>query len=356
MPKYDTDLKDTKGRTWLGNPWEKDGLQGAVCWGNETTWIRIVDSCPPNPQSPWCKADSSVFHFDMSYWAFEKLAHPLYGVMPIQFRPVDCDTREPLPAFLPGKISGKTIYDQGIRTGWTMYTWLNGYQQLAVAGAGKKPVPACASLLPGGGMRFACRGCEKSGYQPFYNATHVSVRVKADASVFKFPDSPAGSVPPLKAYLIRGHDGQENYCGETFLNKTTPTAKLEGGWYQFDLPVKDFMCNSDTGAEITGFGLSHANATVYANNGAGAPKDDYIGVCVDRLEIGTGGVPEPVEAAAAAAPARRGGAAAAAAPAVAAVDAPRRVATPAGSRWASNEDLAAAAPPRRGNATATAGR
>lgn len=31
MPKFDTSLKDTQGRTWLGNPWEKDGLQGAVC-------------------------------------------------------------------------------------------------------------------------------------------------------------------------------------------------------------------------------------------------------------------------------------------------------------------------------------
>ena len=96
MPKVDQDLHDTQGRRWLGNPWEKEGLQGALCWGNETTWVRIVDSCPPNPLSPWCRADSTVFHFDMSYWAFERLAHPLYGVMPIRFRPVDCDSKRPL--------------------------------------------------------------------------------------------------------------------------------------------------------------------------------------------------------------------------------------------------------------------
>ena len=354
MPKYDTNLKDTQGRTWLGNPWEKEGLQGAVCWGNETTWVRIVDSCPPTTTSPWCKADSSVFHFDMSYWAFEKLAHPLNGVMPIQFRPVDCDTREPAKTFLPGAISKDAIYDAGIRTGWTMYTWLNGYQLFSVAGASKKATPACASLLSGGGMRFACRGCEAAGYQPFANATHVSFRVKADASVLKFPDSPAGSVPPLKAYLIRGHDGQENYCGEVFLKATAPTAKLADGWYAFDVPLARFMCNSPTGQEITGFGLSHANATVYANNGAGAATADFVGVCVDKVAVGRGAVPEAAAAAVVAAPVARvaAGGRVTAAPALAPV-ARQPAPAPAGARWASGADLA---PPARTVATATAGR
>ena len=119
MPKYDTSLKDGQGRTWPGNPWEAEGLQGAVCWSNtSTTWVRIVDSCPPNPNSPWCAAASTVAHFDLSYWAFEKLAHPLYGVMPIEFRPIDCDTKQSLP-YLPGSIS-KTIYKDGPSPGWSL--------------------------------------------------------------------------------------------------------------------------------------------------------------------------------------------------------------------------------------------
>lgn len=330
MPKVDQSLKDTKGRTWLGNPWENEGLQGALCWGNETTWVRIVDSCPPNPLSPWCRADSTVFHFDMSYWAFEKLAHPLYGVMPIRFRPVDCDTKRPLVVdtktgqpstevtetsnnqlLTPGFISKDLIYNEGLRPGWTMFTWLNGYQLLSVHGAAeapnappkKKESPACASLLPGGGMRFACRGCQYPGYQPFLNATYVSFRVRADNAVMRFPSTPPKSIPPLKAYLIRAGTGgaEENYCGEAFLQEwpesssaslsTLPAAVAAEGWHQFDIPISKFMCNSATGAELIGFGLSHANATVPVNNGAGAKQADYIGVCVDDIRVGRGAVP-----------------------------------------------------------------
>lgn len=432
MPEVDQDLHDSQGRKWLGNPWEKDGLQGALCWGNETTWVRIVDSCPPNPLSPWCKADSSVFHFDMSYWAFERLAHPLYGVMPIRFRPVDCETKRPLvvdsknptapttnpdPAtattsLTPGYISKDLVYEKGLRPGWTMFTWLNGYQLLSVHGAAEAPTappkkkesPACASLLPGGGIRFACRGCQNPGYQPFLNATHVSFRVKADNSVMKSPSTPAGSVPPLKAYLIRAGTGgaEENYCGEAFLrgwpetkNASLTTGPLAAeGWHQFDIPISKFMCNSPTGAELIGFGLSHANATVPVNNGAGAKQEQYLGVCVDNIEIRSGVVPgfepkpvtwagaedkskkiegddEGVVVAVAAAPKAGGVVAAPRAPAAAAAGAAAGadVAPPAATkaRWASSEEApvapaaaAASAPktkaaaPVAGAATATA--
>ena len=37
-------------------------------------------------------------HFDLSYWAHEKLAHPIQGKMMLKFRPVSCDTKEPLDA------------------------------------------------------------------------------------------------------------------------------------------------------------------------------------------------------------------------------------------------------------------
>lgn len=273
MPKYDPDLKDDEGRTWLGNPWEKDGLQGAVCWSNaSSTWVRIVDSCPPNPNSPWCAAESTVPHFDMSYWAFQRLAHPLYGVMPIQFRPVDCDSRAPLP-YLPGSIS-KTIYASGPSPGWSWQTWKPGYQ-LFTAPRGVTGTAACASLLPDGGMRFICRGCERAGYQPFAGAGSVSFALKADDAVLPFPASPAGSIPPLKVYLVRGSDKNEAFCGSLLTASRKPTADLGGGWFRYDVPLSEFGCA--TTVDATGIGFSHAG------------PNDYVSMCVDDIKIGGGG-------------------------------------------------------------------
>jgi cullin-associated NEDD8-dissociated protein 1 len=42
-----------------------------------------------------CPIDSNN-HMDLSFWAFEQLAHPSYGVMPIEYRPVACDSGAPL--------------------------------------------------------------------------------------------------------------------------------------------------------------------------------------------------------------------------------------------------------------------
>lgn len=41
--------------------------------------------------------------------AFEKLAHPEYGIMMVKYRPVDCNNHKPMQ-FDPGYISDK-IYD-----------------------------------------------------------------------------------------------------------------------------------------------------------------------------------------------------------------------------------------------------
>lgn len=54
---------------------------------------------------PFCACVATgLQHFDIAYDAFELLAHPVYGVAMIEFRPVDCDTNAPLP-FNPGFIS-----------------------------------------------------------------------------------------------------------------------------------------------------------------------------------------------------------------------------------------------------------
>jgi hypothetical protein len=43
----------------------------------------------------WCCG--GVEHFDLSYDAFEQLAHPVYGVAMMEYRPVDCDTKAGKP-------------------------------------------------------------------------------------------------------------------------------------------------------------------------------------------------------------------------------------------------------------------
>lgn len=91
-----------------GNPKETQDLVWAECWDDtKAVTVRVADSCPC--QYPIKGADGKVQevrtqnwccggnnHFDLSFWAFEQLAHPSYGVIPIEYRPVDCETGEPL--------------------------------------------------------------------------------------------------------------------------------------------------------------------------------------------------------------------------------------------------------------------
>jgi len=84
MPQVNSKVNDTRGRPFPGNPAEKDGHQWVRCWNESSVVVKIVDNCPAvqwkvNHAEPqmWCSAD--IYHIDLSYWAFEKLAHPVYG-------------------------------------------------------------------------------------------------------------------------------------------------------------------------------------------------------------------------------------------------------------------------------------
>lgn len=58
---------------------------------------------------------------DLSYWGFQQLAHPLNGIMMTEFRPVSCDTHEPLQ-FDPGFINS-TLYGDRVETGWAWFPY-----------------------------------------------------------------------------------------------------------------------------------------------------------------------------------------------------------------------------------------
>jgi cullin-associated NEDD8-dissociated protein 1 len=93
-----------------GNPRQEEDLFGVICRDEEqTVTVRIGDSCPCRypiradggtgkvteiRTQNWCCGGNN--HFDLNFWAFEQLAHPSYGVIPIEYRPVDCETERPL--------------------------------------------------------------------------------------------------------------------------------------------------------------------------------------------------------------------------------------------------------------------
>ena len=65
-----------------------------------------------------------------------QLAHPLYGIMMLDFRPVDCISRQAL-ALVPGYISN-TVYGDRVETGWA---WFPYRQSAAQFWQGVRPLP-----------------------------------------------------------------------------------------------------------------------------------------------------------------------------------------------------------------------
>eukprot|EP00198_Chlamydomonas_reinhardtii_P012309 XP_001701646.1 predicted protein [Chlamydomonas reinhardtii] len=82
--------------------------------------VRIVDVCPCSYPSNaynnkrWCCGDRD--HFDVSVWAFEKLAETRWGVIPIKYRPVPCDHKPYKPA---PPVPNPTPEVTDGRTGWS---------------------------------------------------------------------------------------------------------------------------------------------------------------------------------------------------------------------------------------------
>jgi hypothetical protein len=72
-----------------------------------------------------------VEHFDLSYFAFEQLIHPVYGVGMVEYRTVDCDTGAPLPQ---GFIDRTALYCGGVRPGWGYQAYASSDTQIVTSG------------------------------------------------------------------------------------------------------------------------------------------------------------------------------------------------------------------------------
>lgn len=122
--------------------------------------VRITDTCPCNyagnsfSNKRWCCGDMD--HFDLSVWAFEKLAPLRWGVVALKYRPVSCDHQPAKKAYAPNPSPGIPPPPGAKRPAWL--TSINGptkEQKKSVAKAlwfGKSTQKGEVSVLMGGSM------------------------------------------------------------------------------------------------------------------------------------------------------------------------------------------------------------
>jgi cullin-associated NEDD8-dissociated protein 1 len=190
----------------------------------------------------------------------------MYGIMMVNYRPVDCDTKEPL-RFDPGYISND-IYTDLPGTGWAFFRTGAVEQDFWVAKAGagvNGGNAACARFdegKDGNGITFSCRKCGmKEGYQPFKGAKGVSFWVKDN-------DEP-GRVPAVRMTLGTSEIEGGTWCNNQVpLNSLGASEEAGGGWKKYDIDISRFDCPK----------LEQANQLTFETTG----PTNY---CVDEVRI-----------------------------------------------------------------------
>ncbi|KAF8059424.1 erkB [Scenedesmus sp. PABB004] len=254
LAKVNTNVQDTYGRSFPGNPRESDSLQYVQCWDDaKSIVVRVGDSCPCQQKKPdgstqpqfWCCGGAN--HMDLSYWAFEKLAHPVYGVIGTEYRPVDCKTKAPLNP-VPGFVNN-TIYKDDLGAGWGWRPYASKNTQVRAKGEGLGGTAAtCLTSSQNGAVVFTVREGFRPGYQPFASAARLDFWVKSNTkSADPFASStPKGKVPPLKVFLM--NDEKSLWCNAEVLLDKVPYAKQLGDYYKFELPLSLFRCEPGSSA------------------------------------------------------------------------------------------------------------
>ncbi|GMH42137.1 hypothetical protein BSKO_10056 [Bryopsis sp. KO-2023] len=283
LPRFVHNLRDPEGRPWPGKPDEYKELKYTQCREDvESIFITIIDSCPcvyigGRKQASCC---GPLPHFDLSFWAFNKLAHPLYGNMMMEYRPVGCVTREPLYTGKP-YISG-TIYGDRPGAGWGWGSYGEKESVLFAQHEGLyQSTATCLILTPGGGLGFYCRGCEKEGFQPLKNKHSLEFWIRPRYTEI---ESLGGNVMDLGVYLSQMHDLEYSKTGaftipSKFCNFKVPLAShtplgKSGEWLMFRLPFSDFRCKGE-------LKLSGVNRIVFENDG----EHKNVEFCLDEVRI-----------------------------------------------------------------------
>jgi len=164
-----------------------------TCYDRDKTLVvQIIDICPCDyiyGRQEICCGD--IPHFDLSFWAFELLAHPMQGKMNLMFRPVNCLTQDPLDAregaLAHVRKNGNkqyVVYDGrtpiGLSPGWRYRTWFDQKSDPAKEGMGVDGGFAmCAEFEEKGTQAAVCFGC--SDNLPFNinnELTELSFRIQ----------------------------------------------------------------------------------------------------------------------------------------------------------------------------------
>ncbi|DBB17410.1 TPA: hypothetical protein ACH3X3_014441 [Trebouxia sp. C0006] len=203
---------DDFNRSFPGNPLNSSDVVFTQCWNltdslressvNNTIIVQVTDSCvcsasatkPASSNFCCTNIPTSVLGFS----AFERLVHPDYGYMNLEYRPVACDHPQQLLPVHPGFIS-KTIYADAFEAVWGV----GGYQvarELQSPGAGLAQSNASCFTFQNSQdtLFFFCRECDQAGYQPFLlsNTSGLQFFIKQNGT-----SSGGSSLPALKLTL-----------------------------------------------------------------------------------------------------------------------------------------------------------
>lgn len=307
-----TTIKDDFGRSYPGNSAEAQGLQNVTCYRNPdgskpSVVVHIIDTCPAyqlkngtQVSQLWCNSD--VAHFDLSYWAMQQLAHPLYGVIPLEFRPVNCYSEQPFSSYLPGYINN-TIYGEQVETGWGYYPYFLHFSNFWLPGAGIGGSNAtCVNLATsalydapgpnvGGGLTFTARNASQPGYQPFGKASSLNFCITSNSTGAGDPSeavTPKGKVPNVSVGLSNaGGVTATQYCYNNInITTLTPSSTEDGAdgstYYCYSVPLSQFNCPAD----------SLPLAAVDTVSFQSLSTQDFASFCLDNVML-SGGASQP---------------------------------------------------------------
>ena len=287
--EVDPDALDSYGRKVPARPAKRDNATSTEyefvrCWDESLVIkVKIIDTCPCDyeygTQEICC---GPVPHFDLSFYAFEKLAHPIQGKMNIEFRPVSCgeDSRRlDVDLGARARVEAK-IYDGGLGAGWALLPYRDRWLVINREGYGRMESSSalCGEFSPRGRVAFHCWLCETSA-KPFANVSSVSVWIRISCT------------DNFDVSLIIGlsHRTRKQWRNGTVLTPAVETQvgrkfRLDPGSSSSDYEI-DAQCGRSFVVPIDAFRASSSDLARVNTLAIEVPSDvsDPVSFCVDAL-------------------------------------------------------------------------
>ena len=314
------------------------------CWDDDASvFVRVIDLCPC--EYSWGRQRvccGPIPHFDLSYWAHEKLAHPIQGKMMLQFRPVDCNTKAPLDArkgaaarlgvrdvaardgvlvngggsdqkiakfsassssssrggngnVNGGVKGGRTIvlYREGPAPGWGWNAYNDQWVILIRPGYGASGSNGgCFSVSPGGRLSLMCLECERS-LRPFAGAKTIRLWIRAGCAAAVDDEPPVYlAVSTRYSYdYVLGRAPDEVHCGDKVnVWRFVADKKMPGGADKTNNTTPDDNCGRVVDVPMSAFRgctmgrASRANSlSIELGHAVGRDRE----ICFDEVSIST---------------------------------------------------------------------